>query len=120
MHGDTDGHAHPGRGDLLDHLEVDLVGLGAAAELLGIGQREQARAAEGAERLDREAGLGGGGALGVVDPGPQLLVADLAGQVDQVLTFLGRHEAGRRHGVKGSSWTSYFLTQAEHVIVRRG
>ena len=48
---DADGHAHPGRGDLLDDLEVDLVGLAAAAELLGVGQRQQAGAAQRAERL---------------------------------------------------------------------
>ncbi len=49
---DADGDAHPGRGDLLDDLEVDLVGLAAAAELLGVGQRQQAGAAERAEGVD--------------------------------------------------------------------
>jgi len=41
VHGDTYGHTHPDRGDLLDDLEVDLVGLSAAAVLLGIREGEQ-------------------------------------------------------------------------------
>ena len=98
VHRDPDGHAHPRRRDLLDDLEVDLVGLAVAAELLGVGEREQARGAQGAEDLGGEGLVGGGGPFGVVDPGAQFLVADLAGQVDEVLTLLGRHQPRRCHG----------------------
>ena len=38
VHADPDRDAHPDGGDLLDDLEVDLVGLVGAAELLGVGQ----------------------------------------------------------------------------------
>ena len=51
---DADGDRHPGRGDLLDDLEVDLVRLVGPAELLGVGQREQPGLAERAEGVERE------------------------------------------------------------------
>ena len=57
------------RGDLLEHLQVDLVGLAAAAVLLGVGEPEHAGLAEHREHVARE-GLGG---LGLGDPGVQLL-----------------------------------------------
>ena len=58
VHRDPDADARPDGRDLLDHLEVDLVGLAAAAVLLGVGQAEQPGAAQRAEHLARE-GLGG-------------------------------------------------------------
>jgi len=39
---DAHGHTHPDGGDLLDDLEVDLIGLPATAVLLGIREGEQA------------------------------------------------------------------------------
>ena len=91
---DTDGDAHPHRGDLLDDLEVDLVGLPRAAVLLRIGEGKQARPAEGAEDLLRERVL----ALGLVHQRRELLAADLAGQLDEVGGFVGGHQPRRWHG----------------------
>ena len=55
--------------DLLEDLQVDLVGLAAAAVLLGVGQPEHAGPAEQPEDVARE-GLGG---LGLGGAGVQLL-----------------------------------------------
>jgi hypothetical protein len=89
VHGDAHGHTHPGRGDLLDDLEVDLIGLSAAAVLLGIRQGEQPRAAQQGEGVARELG----GLLGGTHNGRELVGTDLPGQIDEVLGFLGGHEA---------------------------
>jgi hypothetical protein len=92
-HGDRDGR--PPRGELLEHLQVDLVGLAAAAELLRIGQPEQARPAQG-----REEALGVGlGALVVVHARRQFLVGDLARQLDERPGLVGGQEPVDRHGV---------------------
>ena len=50
VHGDPDGDAHPGRRDLLHHLQVDLVRLPATAELLGVRQGQQPGLARAARR----------------------------------------------------------------------
>ena len=62
VHRDADRDAHPGRRDLLHDLQVDLVGLAAAAELLGVGQRQQPGLAQQGEGVAGElrGGLGGG------------------------------------------------------------
>ncbi len=61
---DRDAHADrgPHRADLLEHLEVDLVGQPAAAVLLRVGQPQQAGAAEHREHVtgERRVRLGGG------------------------------------------------------------
>jgi len=57
-HADPDGDRGPHRRDLLEDLEVDLVGLAAAAVLLGIGQPQQTRPAQHPEHLSWE-GPGG-------------------------------------------------------------
>ena len=80
VHADADADAGPRRRDLLEHLQVDLVRLAAAAELLRVRQAQQAGAAEGAEDVAREGGRG----LGLVDVRAQLLVDDRARQVDEV------------------------------------
>src|SRR5205823_11512523 len=59
--------------------EVHLVGLGAAAVLLRVGQAEQARPAEGADQLARELAA----RLEVGGPGCELGVGDLAGELEQ-------------------------------------
>ena len=41
VHADRDGHCRPARGNLLEGLKVDLVGLATAAPLLGVGQAQQ-------------------------------------------------------------------------------
>ena len=70
-HPEPDGQPRPGQ--LLDHLQVGLVGLPAAAEPLRVGQREQARPAEDPEHLARERPV----PLGRIDPRPQHLVGQL-------------------------------------------
>ncbi len=68
VHADRDGDGGPARRDLLEHLQVDLVGLAAAAPLLGVRQAQQPRLAERREHtlrvglgllvLDRRSGRG--------------------------------------------------------------
>ena len=50
VHADAERDAGPPRGQLLDHLEVDLVGLPAAADVLAEGQAEQAGLARASGR----------------------------------------------------------------------
>ena len=66
VHGDADADRGPDRADLLEHLEVDLVGHPAAAVLLGVGQPQQPGPAELEEDVAREGpvGLGGDRPLG--------------------------------------------------------
>jgi hypothetical protein len=74
-HAQADGQPRPRQ--LLHHLQVDLVGLAAAAPPLRVGQAEQPRPAQQAERLAREGPgplRGGGGRL-------QLLDGQLVGEV---------------------------------------
>ena len=58
VHADAHPDARPGRRDLLQHLEVDLVGLPAAAVLLGVGQAQQAGPAERREDVAGEGLVG--------------------------------------------------------------
>ena len=81
VHADADTDARPRGGDLLDDLEVDLVGLPAAAVLLGEGQAQQARLPEQPVRRLRELAP----LLGLVHLGRELLGGDLAGQLEQRL-----------------------------------
>ena len=55
VHADAERDAGPARRELLDDLQVDLVGLAAAADVLAEGQAEQAGVPERAEHLAREA-----------------------------------------------------------------
>ena len=89
MHRDPDADARPDGRDLLDDLEVDLVGLAAAAVLLGIGQAEQTGAAQRAEDLARE-GLGG---LGLDHPRLELARGDVAHELDQGGGLVGGEQA---------------------------
>ena len=54
MHGHAERHRHPPGGELLEHLQVHLVGLTPAAELLRVRQRQQAGLTQGGEHLARE------------------------------------------------------------------
>jgi hypothetical protein len=54
VHAHAEADREPGPGQFLDHLQVDLVWLAAATPALGIGQPEQAAAADDAEHLARE------------------------------------------------------------------
>ena len=76
VHGDVDADAHPGGRDLLEHLQVDLVRLSAAALLLRERQREQPGLAEQREHVARELRVG----LGLGGPRRELLGRDLADQ----------------------------------------
>ena len=92
VHGDPDPDTRPDCRDLLDHLEVDLVGLRATAVLLRVGQSQQAGASQGPERLPGE----GLGRFGVGSQREQLALCDLAHQVDQRGGLLcGEHACGR-------------------------
>jgi hypothetical protein len=79
VHADPEPDGQPGARQLLDDLQVGLIGLAAAAQLLGVGQAEQARLAEQGELLPGEPALG----LGLGDGRAQLLVGDLPGQAEQ-------------------------------------
>jgi hypothetical protein len=54
VHADAEADGQPAAAELLEHLQVDLVGLGRSPVLLLVGQPEQPGAAEGAEHLTRE------------------------------------------------------------------
>lgn len=41
VHADRDSHCRPARREFFEHLQVDLVGLTAAAPLLGVRQAQQ-------------------------------------------------------------------------------
>ncbi len=94
VHRDPDPDAGPDPGELLQDLEVDLVGLATAAVLLGVGEPEDAGLAEHREHVARER-LGG---LGLGHPGVQLLVREVADQADQVGGLVGRHDTAGGHG----------------------
>ena len=94
MHGDAHGHAHPRRGNLLDNLQVNLIRLCAAADLLGIWKGEQTRATQQGKSIAGELG----GFFGGTGDGCEMVGADLTGQVDEVLRLLGGHEAFCWHG----------------------
>ena len=91
-------HAHPDAGpdaaDLLQHLQVHLVGLSAATELLGVGEAQQPGAAQGGEHLAREHLVG----LGGDHPGGELGAGDVAGQLEEVGGLLGGDQTLDRHG----------------------
>ena len=80
MHADAQPDGQPRPRQLLDDPKVGLVRLGAAAEVLGVGQAEQAGLAEQGELLAREPAL----PLGRRGRGPQLLAGDLPGQAEQL------------------------------------
>ena len=94
MHAQSQPDGQPAARQLLDDLQVHLVGLAAAAEPLGIGQAQQARGADDPEQLAREdpvpLGRGGGRA--------QLLVGQLGGELEEPLRLLvGVHPVRKAH-----------------------
>jgi hypothetical protein len=96
VHADGDGDGRPAGRDLFEHLEIDLVGLPAAAPLLGLRQAQQARRTQ-----LREHPVGVGlGAFVLVDDRIQQLVGDVAGERDQFNGIFGWKQAIDRHGVR--------------------
>ena len=100
VHADPHPDARPDGGDLLEHLEVDLVGLTTAAVLLVVGQAEQARATEQPEHLAREALL----RLGARGERQQLVGRQVADQPEQVDGLLGRQVAAGGHRFPLVTW----------------
>ncbi len=92
---DTHPDAGPAGGDHLEDLQVHLVRLAAAAQLLGVRQAQQPRPSEQGEDVAGEplVRLVLRGARG------QLLVRDLGGQGQQVLGLGGGQDALDLHGV---------------------
>ncbi len=93
---DAGGHRDggPASGELLQDLEVDLVGLASAAVLLGIDQAEQPGPAEGGEQSL-------GVALGpfvLLDARGEFLVGDLPGEGDEIRGFGGGKQSVDVHG----------------------
>jgi hypothetical protein len=96
--GKQEGDTGPAGRELLDHLQVDLVGLAAATDVLAEGQSEQSGVPEHPEDLAREPLL----ALVLRRLGGELGVGQVAGQRDQVVR-LGRGQfAVDRHGSPSS------------------
>jgi hypothetical protein len=93
VHADTHPDTHPSCGQLLQHLEVHLVRLPAAAVLLVERQREQSGAAQEREHIAREAFTG----LVVRRAGSELLGSDLTDEAEQVVRLGRRQEAIDRH-----------------------
>ena len=94
VHADRDGDRGPARGDFLEHLQVDLVRLAAAAPLLGLRQAQQPG---GAELREHAFGVGLR-LLVLVDDRLEHLVGDVAGQFDQVVGLLGGQQPVDGHG----------------------
>jgi hypothetical protein len=93
VHADRDRDRGPASGDLLEDLQVDLVGLAAAAPLLGLRQAEQPR---GPELREHPFGIGFGLLVGI-DDGIEHLVGDVAGEVDEVFCLLRWQQPVDRH-----------------------
>nr|BFE56650.1 hypothetical protein GCM10020063_011760 [Dactylosporangium thailandense] len=79
VHGDALGHGQPAGRELLEDLQVELVGHPGPADLLGVGQAEQPGPAEDLEQLAGEAAL----RLELVDARRQLAVGDLPDEPDE-------------------------------------
>ncbi len=94
MHRHRHRHRGPARAQFLEDLQVDLVGLAAAAEALRIGQAERARLAE---RAEQPLGIGRR-AFVPIGPGGQFRVGDLPGEGEEILGALVRQEAVYGHG----------------------
>lgn len=85
MHADAEADGQPGRRELFQHLEVDLVRLIAAAELTVVGEAEQPRVGQQGEDLAGEAAyvlLFGG-------PGADLPLRDLSYEREQIAGLFG-------------------------------
>jgi len=94
VHADRDRDRRPACGDLLEHLQIDLVGLAAATPLFWLRQTEQPC---GTQLREHPFGIGLGLLVRVHDR-VEHLVGDIAGQRDQVFRFLRRHKPIDRHG----------------------
>jgi hypothetical protein len=98
VHAHRDGDGGPARRELLEYLQVDLVRLGSATVLLGVGQAQQAGRAE---RGEEPLGVGLG-PLVLLDARRELLVGELAGESEQVLGL-----GGGQHALDGHDRSSY-------------
>ena len=94
VHADRDRDRRPAGRDLLEHLQIDLVGLTAAAPFLGLGQAQQPCRSELGEHA---VGIGLG-ALVFVDDRVEQLVDDVSGQGDELIGFGGGEQAVYGHG----------------------
>ena len=100
VHGHADTDREPRVRDLLEHLQVDLVRLSAAAEPLVVGQREQTRLPQRSQRLPGERTV----VLGRGDCGCELGVGDLPRQLEQVACVVARQQP--LHRARHQSTTS--------------
>ncbi len=98
VHAHRDRDRSPPGSEFFEDLEVDLVGLVAAAELLGVRQAQQSGRTECREHTLRERL----GALVLVDARGQDLVGDVAGQLDQVVGLLGGQKTLDSHRIPPS------------------
>ncbi len=93
MHADAQADREPAAGELLHDLEVDLVGLVAAAVLAGVGQAEQSGPSEGGEDVAGEDGV----LLVLGRAWGDLLVHDLPGQLQELFGLGCVQRAFDRH-----------------------
>ena len=109
-------HRGPARRDLLEHLQVDLVRLVAAAPLGGLGQAQQPGRTELAEH---PVGIRLGFLVGVDDRG-QHLVGDVAGQSDEVSRSSegSRRSTGMRNAYRTTmpAAPSCYAELADHAV----
>ena len=85
MHGHALGDGEPAAGEFLQHLQVHLVGLPAAAVLHRVGQAQQAGPAESTQDLTGELAA----LLEVGRPRGQFGVGHLPGEFQQVVRLIG-------------------------------
>ncbi len=98
MHAGRGGDRRPAGGELLEHLQIDLVRLASAALVLRVRQPEQAEPAhlrEQAVGVDLVP-------LGLVDDRRELAVGEVANQVDEVVRLLGGEQTVDGHRTPSS------------------
>jgi len=93
VHARRYGNRGPAGGELFEHLEIDLIGLAAAADLFGVGETEQAGRAEGLEHLGRVAFV----CLVLRRARREFVQREVPRQGDQVSGFRGRQHAVYGH-----------------------
>jgi hypothetical protein len=104
---EADADTGPGTADLLQGLEIDLVGLPRAALLLRIGHAEEAELPEHPEGVARETS----GRLVGRRPRGQLGQGEVAGGGDDLLGLGGGKQAlGGHQGAAGGSTMTYSVT----------
>ena len=101
MDAEPDADARPGAGELLQRLQVDLVGQPAAADLLRVGHAEEAELAEVRKTSRGKLGIvlgrrGAGRQLGLRDSRARATISSASGVGSRRSAGIGGDDNGRR------------------------